>query len=52
MNLEELANDTEEDAYEVTINWTYKNSDDFQTSSVLTIVKDGENLSIAKITDR
>ena len=51
-NLEELANDTEEDAYEVTINWTYENSDDFQTSSVLTIVKDGDNLSIAKMTDR
>lgn len=49
---EELASDTEEDAYEVNISWTYKNDDDFQTSSTLTIVKDGSNLSVAKMTDR
>lgn len=49
---EPLCNDNEESAYEVVVNWTYENSDNFQTSSTLTIVKDGSNLSVAKMTDR
>ena len=35
--------------YQVTLDWTYENSDDFQTKAVITIVTDGDKLSVAKL---
>lgn len=46
---EDLENDTEADGYEVTITWKYKNGEGFQNKAVLTVVKDGDKLSIAKM---
>lgn len=37
--------------YEVTIDWTYKNDDDYQDSTTLTIVNDGKKISVAKMTE-
>ena len=37
--------------YEVTLDWTYKNDDDYQDSTTLTIVNDGKKLSIGKMTE-
>ena len=48
---QDFAEDNEADAYEVSLSWSYKNGDDFQTSTVLTLVKDGSKLSIAKMTE-
>lgn len=45
----DLENDTEADGYEITITWKYKNGSGFQNSAVLTVVKDGDKLSIAKM---
>ena len=46
---ENFANETEANAYEITINWKYKNGSGFQDSAVITVVKDGDKLSIAKM---
>lgn len=37
--------------YEVTLDWTYKNNDDYQDSTTLTIVNDGKKISVAKMTE-
>lgn len=37
--------------YEVTLDWTYKNDDDYQDSTTLTIVNDGKKLSIGKMVE-
>lgn len=37
--------------YEVTLDWTYKNDDDYQDSTTLTIVNDGKKLSIGKMAE-
>ena len=37
--------------YEVTLDWTYKNNDDSQDSTTLTIVNDGKKISVAKMTE-
>ncbi len=47
----DFANVTEANAYEITVEWTYKNGDGFQNKAVLTVVKDGEKLSIAKMSE-
>lgn len=44
-----LQNDTEADGYEISITWKYKNGNGFQNSAVLTVVKDGDKLSVAKM---
>ena len=46
-----FANETEANAYEVNVEWTYKNGDGFQDKAVLTVVKDGDKLSIAKMSE-
>ena len=46
---EAVSSDTEEDGYEIEVEWSYKDSDDFQTHAVLTIIKDGTKLSVAKM---
>ena len=48
---QDFAEDNEADAYEVSLSWSYENGDNFQTSTVLTIVKDGSKLSVAKMTE-
>ena len=47
----DFANETEANAYEITVEWTYKNGDGFQNKAVLTVVKDGDKLSIAKMSE-
>ncbi len=47
----DFSESNEPDAYEVSLDWSYKNNDNFQTSTVLTIVKDGSKLSVAKMTE-
>ena len=37
------------DAYEIKINWEYKNNDDFQTEATVVVVNDGKKLSVAKL---
>lgn len=37
------------DAYEVKINWEYKNNDDFQKEATIIVVVDGDKLSVAKL---
>lgn len=46
---EEFANVTEAEAYEIKLNWTYKNNDNFQTEATIVVVKDGDKLSIGKL---
>lgn len=51
---EELKSDdfkdvTTADAYKVNISWTYKESNDFQDSATMLIVKDNDKLSVAKL---
>lgn len=48
---EDFANETEANAYEVSVEWTYKSNNGFQTKAVLTVVKDGDKLSIAKMSE-
>lgn len=40
---------TEANAYEITLTWEYKNDSSFQDKATLTVVKDGDKLSIAKM---
>ena len=40
---------TEANSYEVKVNWTYKNNNNFQTSATLLIVPNGDKLSVAKL---
>ena len=40
---------TEANAYEITLTWEYKNGSGFQDKATLTVVKDGDKLSIAKM---
>ena len=40
---------TEANAYEITLTWEYKNDSGFQDKATLTVVKDGDKLSIAKM---
>ena len=42
---------TEANAYEVKLEWTYENGSGFQDSAVITVVKDGDKLSIAKMSE-
>lgn len=46
---EDFKDVTEAEAYEVNLNWTYKNNDDFQTEATIIVVKDGDKLSIGKL---
>lgn len=40
---------TDEIGYEIKLDWTYKNNDDFQTETTVIVVKDGDKLSIGKL---
>ena len=40
---------TEANAYEITLTWEYKNGSGFQDKATVTVVKDGDKLSIAKM---
>lgn len=46
---EDFKNATEANAYEIKINWTYTESNDFQDSATMLIVEDGNKLSVAKL---
>lgn len=46
---EDFKNVTEANAYEIKINWTYTESNDFQDSATMLIVEDGNKLSVAKL---
>lgn len=46
---DDFKDDTEADAYEVKITWDYTESNDFQDSATMLIVKDGDKLSVAKL---
>lgn len=46
---EDLKNSTDENAYEVSLSWTYTNDDDFQTEATIVVVEDGDKLSIGKL---
>lgn len=46
---EDFANETEANAYEISLEWTYKNGSGFQNKATLVVVKDGNKLSIAKM---
>ena len=35
--------------YQLTLDWTYEKGDDFQTKATITVVTDGEKLSLAKL---
>ncbi|MBO5530349.1 MAG: hypothetical protein J5970_03030 [Bacilli bacterium] len=48
---EDFANETEANAYEIGIEWEYKNGTGFQKKAVITVVKDGDKLSIAKMSE-
>ena len=48
---EDFANETEANAYEISVEWTYKNGSGFQDKAVLVVVKDGDKLSIAKMSE-
>ena len=48
---EDFANETEANAYEIGIEWEYKNGTGFQNKAVITVVKDGDKLSIAKMSE-
>lgn len=39
----------DDEAYQVTINWTYENDFDYQRRAIITLVKDGNKLSIIEI---
>lgn len=47
----DFANENEANAYEIKLEWTYKNGSGFQDSAVITVVKDGNKLSIAKMSE-
>ena len=47
----DFENSTEADAYEISLEWSYKNGSDFQDKAVLVIVKDGDKLSVAKMSE-
>ena len=47
----DFANETEATAYEIKLEWTYKNGSGFQDSAVITVVKDGNKLSVAKMSE-
>ena len=47
----DFANETEATAYEIKLEWTYNNGNGFQDSAVVTVVKDGDKLSIAKMSE-
>lgn len=40
---------TEANSYEIKVNWTYKNNNNFQTSATLLVVPNGDKLSVAKL---
>lgn len=46
---EEFKDVTDDEAYEINLNWTYKNNDDFQKEATIIVVKDGDKLSIGKL---
>ena len=46
---QDFANENEENAYEIKLEWEYKNGSGFQDKAVVTVVKDGDKLSIAKM---
>ena len=46
---ENFKNVTEANSYEININWTYKDNNDFQTSATMLVVPDGDKLSVAKL---
>lgn len=46
---DEFKNATELLGYEIDLNWTYKNNDDFQTEAKIIVVQDGDKLSIGKL---
>ncbi|MBO6194999.1 MAG: hypothetical protein J6O56_01485 [Bacilli bacterium] len=48
---QDFVNVNEENAYEISLEWTYKNNDDFQNKAIITVVKDGDKLSIAKMSE-
>ena len=45
----DFADVTEANAYEISIEWTYNNGSGFQDKAVITVVNDGDKLSIAKM---
>ena len=47
----DFENSTEADAYEISLEWSYKNGGDFQDKAVLVVVKDGDKLSVAKMSE-
>ncbi|MBP3635672.1 MAG: hypothetical protein J6J17_04405 [Bacilli bacterium] len=45
----DFRNVTEANAYEIKVNWTYKESNDFQDSATILVVPDKDKLSVAKL---
>lgn len=48
---QDFAGVEEANAYEISLEWSYKNGDEFQQSATVVVVKDGDKLSIAKMSD-
>lgn len=48
---EDFKDVTDEESYEVSLKWKYKNNDDFQTTATVVVVKDADKLSIAKLSN-
>lgn len=49
LNHNDFKNVTDANSYEIKVNWTYKESNDFQDSATLLVVPDGDKLSVAKL---
>ena len=48
-DLDDFNDEGKSKAYEITLEWEYKNGSGFQNKAILTVVKDGNKLSVAKM---